>query len=219
MIQVAGIRNQHEAEMLLREGVDLLGFPFALEYHAEDLPLHRASSLIRELGISNRSVLITYLHRADEIRNLATELGCNWVQIHGEAEVSELIRLRQLVPGMRVIRSLVLGQPGTDPFLQAAEVAPWVHAFLTDSYDPKTGARGATGLTHDWSISRTLVETCGRPVILAGGLNPSNVSQAIRRVRPAGVDAHTGLENAQGAKDPRLVRAFVRNVRRNLACE
>ena len=219
MIQVAGVRDRREAEMLLREGVDMLGFPFALEYHSEDLPLHRAAELIHDLRIGGRCVLITYLQSADEILRLASELGCGWVQLHGDTSLAELIRLRKLAPQLKVIRSLVLGQPGSDPYTLATETAPWVHAFLTDSYDPETRARGATGKTHDWRLSRDLVLGCGRPLLLAGGLHAGNVSPAIRFVRPAGVDAHTGLEDESGAKDPPRVRSFVRRARAELrAC-
>jgi phosphoribosylanthranilate isomerase len=83
-------------------------------------------------------------------------------------------------------------------------------AFITDTYDPATDACGATGKVHDWNISRRLVDISPKPVMLAGGLNPDNVRQAIAHVRPAGVDAHTGVEGSDGRKDAILVRAFVR---------
>ena len=78
---------------------------------------------------------------------------------------------------------------------------------------PPTGACGATGRTHDWSVSRKLVELSSRPVILAGGLMPDNVRQAIQQVRPAGVDAHTGVEGPDGRKDPAPIRRFVAEAR------
>jgi phosphoribosylanthranilate isomerase len=83
-------------------------------------------------------------------------------------------------------------------------------AFITDTYDPATGACGATGKVHDWDISRRLVDISPKPVMLAGGLNPKNVRKAIEHVRPAGVDAHTGVEGSDGRKDSVAVRAFVR---------
>jgi phosphoribosylanthranilate isomerase len=81
---------------------------------------------------------------------------------------------------------------------------------LTDTFDASTGASGATGKTHDWSISRELAEISPRPLILAGGLDPGNVREAVNQVRPAGVDAHSGLEGPGGRKDRELVQAFVR---------
>lgn len=109
----------------------------------------------------------------------------------------------------------VAGDPaGAPPSLVALErelsaTSPHVDAFITDTYDPATGASGATGKTHDWEVSRRLVALSPRPVLLAGGLVPGNVARAIHAVRPAGVDAHTGVEGPDGRKDSARVRAFV----------
>ncbi len=78
---------------------------------------------------------------------------------------------------------------------------------------PETGACGATGKTHNWDISRRLVPFSPKPVILAGGLNPDNVREAIQYIRPAGVDVHTGVESSNGRKAPHLVRKFVAEAR------
>lgn len=91
------------------------------------------------------------------------------------------------------------------------ELSPYVDAFITDTFDPDTGASGATGKTHDWEISRRLVELSPKPVILAGGLNPENVAEAIDFVNPAGVDSHTGVENESGRKDADKIRLFMKN--------
>jgi phosphoribosylanthranilate isomerase len=213
-VQVAGIRGEAEARLCLAAGADLLGFPFRLPVHREDLAEAEAARLIATLGIGARSVLITYLERADEIAALAAALGCGWVQLHGAIALPELRALREARPGLRLIRSLVIrGDDPAGPLAELKACAPWVDAFLTDSHDPATGADGATGRTHDWRLSRALREASPRPLILAGGLEPGNVAAAIRAVRPAGVDAHTGLEDAAGAKDPARLDAFMRAAR------
>jgi phosphoribosylanthranilate isomerase len=84
-----------------------------------------------------------------------------------------------------------------------------VDAYITDTFDPRTGACGATGKTHDWRLSRQLVRYSPLPVILAGGLTAENVRAAILAVRPAGVDAHTGLEDVSGRKSQEKVKQFV----------
>jgi len=98
-----------------------------------------------------------------------------------------------------------------------AACMPFVDAFLTDTFDPQSGRSGATGKIHDWEVSRRLAEISPRPLILAGGLNPGNVREAIRRVQPAGVDAHTGLEGPAGRKDAARVAAFVAEARAGFA--
>jgi phosphoribosylanthranilate isomerase len=207
---VAGIRGEDEACRVLAAGADLLGFPFRLPVHHEDLPEAEAARLIRALGIGARSVLITYLERADEIGELARELGCGWVQLHGRIAVDELRRLRAARPELKLIRSLVVrGNDSAAPLAELKACEPFVDAFLTDSHDPLTGADGATGRVHDWAVSRALRQSTDKPLILAGGLRPDNVAAAILAVRPAAVDAHTGLEDAAGAKDPARLGAFI----------
>jgi phosphoribosylanthranilate isomerase len=221
IVQIAGVIDQAEAEMLVAAGVDWLGFPFRLALHREDLPEAEAARIIRALPPPHAAVLITYLDRAAAIVALCGELGVRKVQLHGSIEPAELAALRALDPGLFILKSLVV-RPGGDRAIEAlaADVvtySPWVDAFLTDTYDPATGATGATGKTHDWTVSRRLVGIAARPVILAGGLHPGNVARAIREVRPAGVDAHTGVEGTDGRKDPALVHAFVREAREAFA--
>jgi phosphoribosylanthranilate isomerase len=93
--------------------------------------------------------------------------------------------------------------------IETAEcLAPYVDALLVDS---RTKDRiGGTGMTHDWGISSKIVLRVNKPVILAGGLNTSNVLEAIRRVRPFGVDVNSGVEFEDGRKDPEKISGFVR---------
>src|SRR5690606_733283 len=113
-------------------------------------------------------------------------------------------------PGLGIIKSLVVGLRPVEELLDLVRrTADHVDAYITDTFDPKTGAYGATGKTHDWRVSRHLVRHSPKPVILAGGLTPENVREAILAVRPAGVDAHTGLEEASGRKSERKVKKFV----------
>ncbi len=210
IVQIAGIRSAQEAEMLLEAGVDWLGFPLRLDLHREDLNAQAVADIVSALGMGDRAVLITYLEDASEIVRLAAVTGCRRVQLHGNIGVDETRRLRKNAPGLFLIRALVV-KPGnaSDLLRQCQQTAPCVDAFITDSWDPLTGARGATGKTHDWQVSRQIAQAAPIPVILAGGLTPENVGRAIRHVGPAGVDAHTGVEKADGMKDPARVRDFV----------
>jgi phosphoribosylanthranilate isomerase len=113
-----------------------------------------------------------------------------------------------------VIKSLVIGNTAAKALENViSELSPLVDAFITDTFDPETGASGATGRTHDWRVSRRLVELSDRPVILAGGLTPENVRKAILEVQPAGVDSHTGVEEPSGRKSREKVHKFVLEAR------
>jgi phosphoribosylanthranilate isomerase len=210
LIQIAGVIDAAEADMLQRCGVRYLGFPLRLPVHREDLSEKQAAAIIKSLAAPAFGVLITYLDRASEIAAFCDTLGTRIVQLHGEIERDELKRLRILDPNLTVIKSLVIGMRD-DRALEAMlrELTPFVDAFITDTFDPNTGASGATGKTHDWRVSRRLVELADRPVILAGGLTPENVKRAILEVRPAGVDSHTGVEDTSGRKSREQVEKFL----------
>jgi phosphoribosylanthranilate isomerase len=214
LVQVAGVIDQAEADMLVQSGVRYLGFPLRLAVHREDLSDVAASSIIRGLEPPARGVLITYLDKADDILDLCDSLGASVVQLHGEIDACELRKVREKHPRLAIIKSLVIGQHPTERLLEVVErTAALVDAYITDTYDPRTGATGATGKTHDWRVSSELATRSPRPVILAGGLHPGNVRAAILEVRPAGVDAHTGLEDASGRKSEEKVRKFVAEAR------
>jgi phosphoribosylanthranilate isomerase len=210
LIQIAGVIDAAEAQMLQQCGIRYLGFPLRLPVHREDLTEEEAAAIIKSLAPPVFGVLITYLHEASEIAAFCHALGARIVQLHGNIERDELKRLKTLDPNLTVIKSLVIGMH-EDKTLEAlvSKLSPFVDAFITDTFDPKTGASGATGKTHDWRISRRLVELADKPVILAGGLTPENVKRAILEVRPAGVDSHTGVEDFSGRKSREKIRKFV----------
>jgi phosphoribosylanthranilate isomerase len=119
------------------------------------------------------------------------------VQLHGSEPPDQAAR----IPG-RVWKVIHLDRLSPE---QAAAYS--VDAFLIDSYSSRSP--GGTGKVVDWNRARAFVETAGRPVLLAGGLTPGNVAEAIRTVRPWGVDVASGLEQEPGRKDINLVKAFI----------
>ena len=214
LIQIAGVMDQAEAELLQQCGIKYLGFPLHLPVHREDLTEQQAAKIIQSLRPSVFGVLITYLDSARGIADCCRALGVRIVQLHGDIDAAELETLKRLEPGLILIKSLIVGRHGSGT-LEATmrELSQFVDAYITDTFDPHTGASGATGKTHDWGVSRRLVERSDRPVILAGGLTPDNVTSAILQVRPAGVDAHTGVENASGRKNREKVEKFLAEAR------
>ena len=231
LIQIAGVHDLDEAELIIAAGATHIGLPLRLPDGREDLSESDARALVRAIAGRIETVLITYQTDPDDILKFAAWLGVTGVQLHGAVSEATVARLRELESRVFLLQSLVVqgervqdgpGQDGPVPrgevqgdnlraLLQtASRCAPYVDAFITDTYDPRTGRRGATGLTHDWSVSATLVQLIDRPIILAGGITPANVADAVRVVRPAGVDAHTGVEDPRtGRKCPERLRAFV----------
>ena len=217
-IHVAGITDTEEAELLIDCGVEYLGFPLVLDHHTEDLSPDEAAKIVAKCRGQATFFVVTYLSQAVKIADLCRQLHVDMVQLHGDISHTELRGLRAEQPGWRVIKSLVVTEDNTDTLIEETQrLAHWVDAFITDTFDPVTGARGATGKTHDWAVSRRLVEVSPKPVILAGGLNPDNVCEAIRTVRPAGVDVHTGIEGKDGRKRRDLTSRFVAQARKAFA--
>lgn len=210
IIQVAGVIDAEEAKMLIDFGVEYLGFPLRLPVNKEDLTEEEAVEVIKGIHPPHKPVLITYLDNADEIIEFCDKLNIKVVQLHGKIEQEELKNLKGKRPDIEVIKSLVVHGDNLEALENTVKtLSQWIDLYITDTFDPKTGASGATGKTHDWNISKRLIELSPKPVIIAGGLNPSNVKQAILATRPAGVDVHTGIEGPDGRKDYSLTKRFI----------
>lgn len=218
IIQVAGIIDVAEAKMLMDLGVEYLEFPLRLPVNKEDLTEEEAVEIVKKINPPYKAVLITYLNNAEDIINFCDKLNVKVVQLHGDIELEQLKKLKTLRQNIEVIKSLVITGDNLNELEKIVdELSPWIDLFITDTFDPTTGASGATGKTHDWKISRRLVELSHKPVILAGGLNPSNVREAILATKPAGVDVHTGIEAADGRKDFELTKKFIRECKKAFA--
>lgn len=210
IIQIAGVIDKEEAQMIMNAGVDYLGFPLRLPVNKEDTTEEEASAIIKMIKHPYQAVLITYLDNATEIIEFCDKLNIKIIQLHGKISREELEITKSLRPDLEIFKSLVVAEDNLTELQKMIEtLSPFVDAFITDTFDPETGAEGATGKTHDWNISKRLVELSPKPVIIAGGLNPANVKKAIIEIRPAGVDVHTGVEDSNGRKNPELVKRFI----------
>jgi len=210
IIQIAGVINLEEALMFVDQGVEYIGFPQRLKDGRKDISEEDARLIIGKIKPQSKPVLITYLEKAKEISEFCKYLDVDIIQLHGEIELEEVEKLKELSPNLQIIKSLIVKENNIEELLHDINLfSPYADLFITDTYDPQTGRTGATGKTHDWEISSKIVELSPKPVILAGGLNPNNVREAILKIKPAGVDSHTGVESPDGKKSLRLVREFV----------
>jgi len=208
-VQIAGVSSLDEALLCAGVGATALGFTLALPSGVHDgLTTAKAAKIIKRLPSGILPVVITYLREADSASDLANQVGAEAVQFHGGLPESQLLRFRRLCPGLKTI-GLVTVKDESSIQTAASLSPPLWDAIILDSFHPETGRTGATGLTHDWAVSAAIVRKSPLPVILAGGLNPGNVADAIATVRPYGVDAHTGLENPDGARNFDKIRAFI----------
>ena len=130
------------------------------------------------------------------------------IQIVDALEGRDYALLRDALPGIKLVQVIhVMGQESVD---EACELAYYVDAILLDSGNPKREVKelGGTGRRHDWRLSRKIVETCGKPVFLAGGLNADNVREAVETVGPFGLDVCSGVRSNGKLDMAKLKRFF-----------
>lgn len=214
---MAGVSSVEEAIFCGEVGVAALGFTLELPTGLHDgLTAEMAQQIISLMPDHLMPVLITYVQTAETAVSLVRLIKAAAVQFHGGIKESELRAFRRVVPRVKTIGRVTIHGQHAIPDAERFTPALW-DAIILDSFDPRTGRLGATGLTHDWSISSAVVRRARLPVILAGGLTPDNVAQAISQVRPAGVDVHTGVENPDGSRNFGKIRRFTHAAREAFA--
>ena len=205
-VKICGMTLLEDVIAAATAGADSVGFLVGLDYESEDgLQPTAAANLVRRTPADILTVLVTHASTPDRIRTLVDEVRPRVVQVHGSFASSDLPQLMNEFPDVSWIRAIHSEDDGSlDEALRAA------HLFDAILLDTRSGKRiGGTGKTHDWQISRKIREALDKPVILAGGLTPDNVVEAIRTVRPHGVDVNTGISERRGVKSAPRVAAFV----------
>lgn len=134
------------------------------------------------------------------------------LQVVGDMSDNEMVKLKGMLPALQIVKRVGVRGPESIDDALLYDTCDGVDQLLLDS-SAGAVARGGTGKTHDWSISRQIVEACSKPVWLAGGLRVANANEAIRAVRPYGLDVETGVQTADGAKDYAAIKTFIELVR------
>lgn len=212
--KICGIRNESDLAIALEAGADAIGLICGINHRSEDEVTPEVARRLTEAAPPFVStVLVTHRDTPESILDLADRTGVNTIQVHGIVTLETLRQVKARAGSRKVLRAVhVSGEEAIDDALQAA---PHCDALLLDSRSKDR--LGGTGQTHDWSISRRIVEAVaatGTPVILAGGLNPGNVGAAAEQVGPFGVDVNSGVDDVTGDKSPALCRDFVHNAAR-----
>ena len=213
-IKICGIKTEADVELVIKSGADAAGLLVGQLHTSTDFIL--PSTALRLSGLLPpyiTPVIVTHLVDAVSILDIVKKTGITTLQLHGGSSSEEVRKICDALPGNgKIIFAVHIIKNEMVPSLEA--YYPYIDAVLLDSYNLNTGQVGGTGQIHDWALSAKIVKSSPVPVILAGGLNPSNVEDAIRTVNPYGVDANSGLKNAEGGRDPELCKAFVVNARK-----
>lgn len=209
IVQIYEVNNPEEAIILAGLGVDHIGVLVGKgDYPREVSPAH-AKAIFESLSKETKGVALSLSQDLEIISKVAREAKPDILHLGAVPELltpNDIKKLKKEFPHLKIMRSIpVVDRMSIEVAKEYESIADYL---LLDSYQQGDTQVGATGKTHDWDLSRRIVESVQIPVILAGGLGPDNVVEAIRIVRPAGVDSKTKTDGTDG-KDIEKVRVFV----------
>jgi phosphoribosylanthranilate isomerase len=182
------------------------GFVIDVPRSPRNVTTEQAGELIEKLPAEAEAWAVVIQPPAELIHRLFDEVGVDRIQVYGEIPTGlEFLEVHHLVPSVPIRTT---GTEAPDPVIPPAEDYPRIH--LDSAGQPLPGG---SGVRPDWEVCARIVDAHpGRKMVLAGGLTPANVAEALATVRPWGVDVSSGIESAPGVKDLEKMRAFVRAV-------
>lgn len=207
-VKICGITNLSDAMAAVEAGADALGFVFAESSRKVDVPtvlniLEKIPPLVTTVGVFAKQDI-------DEVFKIWKQTNLHFAQLHDGGPAHALVSPDGGFGWYRIIRAIratswqdITRQLGDRSGVFSA-------AILLDAH--VEGKSGGTGQTFDWDLA-VQAKTLGKPIILAGGLTPENVAEAVRKVRPYAVDVSSGVESSPGKKDHDKIREFINNAR------
>jgi phosphoribosylanthranilate isomerase len=209
-VKICGITCEKDLMAVVNAGADAVGFVVDVPSSPRNLTLEKAGSLIRKVPIFVEIVAVTIPGNIDSLIRICEELRPNAIQVHGN-NVLDFPETSKKILNARLIRAIATKSNSVIKTALNASIS--FDAVLLDSY--VTGKHGGTGRVHNWELSKQVRQVIfPKPLILAGGLTPENVGDAIRIVQPYAVDVSTGVESSPGIKDPEKVYKFINSARR-----
>lgn len=210
-IKICCISSVEEAKLAIKMGADALGLVGKMPSGPGPIADELIESITRHIHPPVSSFLLTSEQSATAIIQHIHRVNTNTVQIVDKLTDGSYSDIRKALPHLGIVQVIhVKGEESVDEALKVHEM---IDAILLDSGNPQAGVKtlGGTGNTHNWAISRKIVESVKVPVFLAGGLHAGNVQQAINEVKPFGVDICSGVRT-NGGLDPEKLTAFINAV-------
>ncbi|MGA9451185.1 MAG: phosphoribosylanthranilate isomerase [Verrucomicrobiia bacterium] len=195
-VKICGITNLEDAQVAIEARADVLGFVF-YKTSPRHVTIGAAAAISKQLpGFVMRAGVFVNALKAEVLRAIG-ECGLNLLQFHGDEPPDYCLQF-----GLMSMKAFRMRDAGT-----LKELKPYqTNAWLLDAYSPE--AVGGSGERFNWDLA-VEAQKFGKPIFLAGGLTPENVAEAVRKVRPFGVDVSSGVEISPGKKEPAKVRAFI----------
>lgn len=201
--KICGLTNECDRRAAVDAGADALGFIVDVPVDTpREVSVERAADLVAAAPPFVTTVLVTMPESPERAVELVERVNPDAVQLHGDGPVSDVAHVAANTPAA-VLKTVDAADP------EGARYDDVADALLVDSVDEE-GA-GGTGRTHDWDATCEFADSVDSPVVLAGGLTPENVAEAVETVEPFAVDVASGVERTGGEKDHDAVRQFVAN--------
>lgn len=205
-IKMCGTTRREDAVCAVTLGIDALGFIFVRNSPRYVEPEH-AGQLISELPPFVSRVGVFVNQSFESIKTITETAGLTQLQLHGDESRDFCRELKNWNASLSICKAFSIARGKDNPVI--TDYSDSVDSILFDTY--VKGQDGGTGQTFDWSCVEQLSIT--RPLILAGGLNPDNIEEAVRTVKPYAVDINSGVEDEPGIKNHRLLARLVATVR------
>jgi len=208
-VKICGITREEDLAVAVAAGADAVGFIVGVPSSPRNLTLERAERLVKQVPVFVDSVVVTVPDSIDSLVKIYDRLRLIAIQIHGEKPFKASV-IREKTRGARLIKTVYVKTGNAAE--RVREDSKDFDAILLDSFT--SGQYGGTGMVHDWELSKQIKQIITpTPLILAGGLKPENVKEAILTVQPYAVDVASGVESRPAVKDPKKVYEFIKNAK------
>jgi phosphoribosylanthranilate isomerase len=197
-----------EARMAIGAGADALGLVSTMPSGPGIISASKILEITQMIPPSIDAFVLTTLDNSWDLIDLIRTVKNRTIQLVDKLNTGNYLEIRASIPCVKIVQ--VIHVKDESAIEQAIRVESYVDAVLLDSGNPELPVKelGGTGRTHNWNISREIVDSIETPVFLAGGLNTDNIAEAIETVRPFGVDVCNGVRT-DGKLDPEKVRKFI----------
>lgn len=212
-VKICGITSPEDAFRAKQLGADFIGVVVEIENAERSLGRKEAKEIFGHAKGSAQTVALSSLRKAGSIARLCRFLEADAVQLAAKVPSKEIVKLHKQAPNLKIMKAVkAKGKAALEEALLFQMVADFI---VLDSASGKK--LGGTGKKADWKICREIAEKCRCPVFLAGGLNPENVAEAIKEVRPFGVDVSSGIKKDGDKRkiDFSKLKKFIKQAKKN----